>query len=152
MPTVYMMIGVPASGKSTYAKNLNLPIVSPDDFIEKYAAENGNTYNDVFESYVGTANKLFDQQIANHFANDESFVWDQTNISIKSRANRLKAIPNHYDVIAVYVETPEYHEHVRRLNSRVGKTIPNHIMRSMVNNLQAPVASEMFTEVIYVNY
>lgn len=150
MPTVYLMIGLPASGKSTYAKTLNLKILSTDDLIEKYAESVGKTYNEVFADYIGTASSIFDAQVKEAVANGESFVWDQTNLTRKKRASIVKQIPTHYDIIAVYVKVTDIAEHKRRLNSRVGKTIGRHVLISMVESMEEPHPSEYFSEIVYI--
>ena len=59
MPTLYMLIGVPAAGKSTWVKqhqNANTLVASSDDYIERQAERMGSTYNDVFDDFIKSAN------------------------------------------------------------------------------------------------
>jgi len=55
----YQLVGVPASGKSTWVENQDWAkdyvIVSTDDFVEKYAADQGKTYNEVFKEFMPIA-------------------------------------------------------------------------------------------------
>ena len=52
MSKCYQLIGVPASGKSTWIKDqvwmLGLTIVSTDPFVEDYARAQVKTYSEVF--------------------------------------------------------------------------------------------------------
>ncbi len=151
MPTLYMLVGVPGSGKSTYIKNNNLGVVlSTDDFIERVADSQNSTYNDVFKSNIKTATSVMNEMLKTAVAEERNIVWDQTNLTVSSRKNKLSRIPDTYKKIAVVFPTPNNEELQRRLNSRPGKTIPYHIMKSMINNLQYPSKDEGFDEVVVV--
>lgn len=153
MAKVYMLIGVPGSGKSTWLSNQDwakdIPVVSSDRFIDEYAAKEGKTYNEVFADYIKVATKLMDNQVLICKANGCDIVWDQTNTNAKSRAKKL-AVLDGYEKIAVVFRTPEKEEHDRRLASRVGKSIPDNVMRSMIENFEEPSEEEGFKEIWYV--
>jgi predicted kinase len=148
-----MLIGVPASGKSTWIKSQDwtkdMPVVSSDRFIDEYAEKEGKTYNEVFKEYAPIAMKLMNNQVLICQANSVDLIWDQTNTSAKSRASKLAMLPK-YEKIAVVFRTPEPEEHARRLASRPGKNIPEHVMRSMIDNLEMPSEEEGFKEIWYV--
>lgn len=127
-----------------------MKILSTDDLIEKYAESVGKTYNDVFGDYIGTASSIFNAQVKETVSKGETFVWDQTNLTRKKRASIVNQIPTHYDIIAVYVKVTDIAEHKRRLNARVGKTIPRHVLISMVESIEEPHPSEYFSEIIYI--
>ena len=57
MPTFYMLIGVPASGKTTWVeKNKgDALVISSICFNEAYAADHGMTYNEVFKEQIKIA-------------------------------------------------------------------------------------------------
>jgi glycopeptide antibiotics resistance protein len=59
---LYVLIGVPGSGKSTWIKNQKWTdtcvIVSTDEFVEEYAKSVGKTYSEVFNDYMSTAVSL----------------------------------------------------------------------------------------------
>ncbi len=60
MPKLYMLIGVPASGKSTWLKKNMSPdsvIVSSDDHVERLAAMQGKTYNEAFKEVASDATR-----------------------------------------------------------------------------------------------
>jgi predicted kinase len=153
MPKVYMLIGVPGVGKSTWIKNQDwtagVPVISSDRFIDEHAERVGKTYNEVFEEYAPIAMRLMDNQARVCHANQVDCIWDQTNTSAKSRKNKLKLLPE-YTAIAVVFRTPEKEEHDRRLASRPGKHIPENVMRSMIKNFDEPTEDEGFEEIWYV--
>ena len=153
MSKVYMLIGVPGAGKSTWLNDqiwaLGLSVVSSDNFVEAYAIEQGKTYNEVFADYIKIATRLMDNQVLICKANGLDIIWDQTNTSAKSRAKKL-AVLEGYEKIAVVFRTPEKAEHDRRLAGRVGKSIPENVMRSMIENFDEPTEEEGFKEIWYV--
>lgn len=150
MPKVYMLIGVPASGKSTWIKDQtwakDIPVVSSDNFVEYHAKRVGKTYNEVFDEYAPIAMRLMDNQVLICQANGTDLIWDQTNTSAKSRAKKLAMLPK-YEKIAVVFKTPEPEEHARRLASRPGKSIPEHVIRSMIDSFEMPTDEEGFNEI-----
>ena len=152
MPTLYMLIGVPASGKSTWRKENagHAEIISTDDIIDHRAATLGVTYNDVFKDTIKEATKLANNHAIKAFSGDKDVVWDQTNITKRSRASKLAMVPKHYHKTAVFFATPLEEEWQRRLNSRPGKSIPAHILDSMVEMLEMPELDEGWHTIDYL--
>lgn len=153
MPKLYMLIGVPAAGKSTWIKKQEWPtntvVVSSDRFIDDHAAKEGKTYNEVFADYAPIAMRLMNNQVLIAQANECNIIWDQTNTSVKSRKAKLAMLPN-YEKIAVFFHTPEPEVLAYRLENRPGKNIPWKVMLSMIDSLAAPSEEEGFKEIMYV--
>jgi predicted kinase len=74
-------------------------------------------------------------------------VWDQTNLTPKSRKSKLAMVPDHYKKIAVVFQTPEAAEWQRRLDSRPGKSIPQNILMGMASSMQMPGPDEGFDSI-----
>ena len=154
MPKVYQLVGVPASGKSTwYANNEDLlgntVYVSTDDFVEAEAKRQGKTYNEVFKAYMPTAVRLM-AGVVNEARNlNMDIVWDQTSTTVKSRAKKFNMLPN-YQHIAVVFKTPSPLELEQRLASRPGKNIPWTVMNTMINGWEEPTKDEGFSDIWYV--
>ncbi len=150
MPNLYMLVGVPGAGKSTWISNQDWTgdcvIASSDRFIDEEALRLGKTYNEIFNDYIKTATKLMETQIAVAKAKNCDIIWDQTNVSAKSRAKKLKLLAD-YDKIAIVFKTPDEAELTRRLSSRPGKSIPDIAMRSMIDNFEMPTIDEGFKEI-----
>ena len=152
MTTLYMLVGVPGSGKSTWIKNQDFTyaiIASSDDYIERVAAESGKTYDEVFSRAIGYAQKFVDSQVQQAINLDATLVWDQTNTTAKGRKVKLGRIPKEWRKICVFFATPEPEELQRRLDSRVGKSIPKDVMKSMIDNLEVPDLKEGWDEIIW---
>jgi predicted kinase len=146
------MIGVPGSGKSTWIKNqdwaLGLTVVSTDDFVEDYAKTQGKTYSEVFDEYMPTAVDLMAKAVVHAREHGHDIIWDQTSTTEKSRARKFRMLPD-YEHIAVVFKTPDATELARRLASRPGKNIPDHVIRSMIDHFEMPTQEEGFREIWY---
>lgn len=148
-PVLYMLVGVPCAGKSTWVQwqmedEKNYYVASTDRLLEIYASMRGATYNDVFKEHIGYAEKAMMTHIKDAVMYGYDIVWDQTNLTRKSRAKKLAMIPDHYEKIALVFSTPERDELFRRLDSRPGKTIPEHIINNMIDSLEVPTKDEGF--------
>ena len=148
-PVCYMLIGVPASGKTTWVlkNHPNLAYVSTDKYIDQFAAEAGKTYNDIFEASIKIATSRMLDDVSDFMYDQLDFVWDQTNLTKKSRATKLvRLLKEDYQVFGIVFETPKNLK--ERLASRPGKNIPPHVMTSMVTNFQMPSLDEGFSKII----
>ena len=150
MSKCYQLVGVPASGKSTWIKSQNWAVdcvvVSTDEFVEDYAREVGSTYSEVFDDYMPTAVKLMADKVVRARDAGKDIIWDQTSTTVKTRARKFNMLPD-YEHIAVVFKTPDEAELSRRLVSRPGKNIPAHVMRSMINHFEMPSEEEGFKEI-----
>jgi predicted kinase len=154
MPKCYQLIGVPASGKSTWYKNQdwlgedkkNHKYVSTDQHVEGYAQDQGKTYSEVFEEYMPTAVKQMMINVNMACAFQMDVVWDQTSTTIASRARKFNALPD-YEHIAIVFRTPDRDELDVRLSGRPGKHIPKNVVDSMIANWDEPTLEEGFKEI-----
>ena len=150
MAKCYQLIGVPGAGKSTWVKNQewakDCVIVSTDAWVEREADRVGKTYNEVFRDYMPKAVEMMCIQVENARDKGLDIIWDQTSVSVKSRKKKFNMLPD-YEHIAVVFKTPEPDELKRRLDSRPGKNIPDHVMKSMMDNYDIPTEEEGFKEI-----
>jgi len=150
MARFYMTIGVPGAGKSTWIQQHQhgALVVSSDAHIEQQAAEKGTSYNSEFSGMIKIATALVKQEMQTAFEAGQDVILDQTNITKKSRAGKLQMVPKDYEKIAVFFPTPHPDVHDKRLASRPGKSIPNHILQGMIDMLEPPSKSEGFDQII----
>lgn len=153
MTKCYQLIGVPGSGKSTWIENQIWAIpcakVSTDKWVEIYAKEVGRTYSEVFVNFMPTAVDLMAKEVVAAREMKRNIIWDQTSTTVASRAKKFRMLPN-YEHIAVVFKTPEHKELMRRLMSRPGKEIPEHVIASMIASWEEPTLEEGFSEIWYV--
>jgi predicted kinase len=152
MTMLYVLVGVPGSGKTTWIGHQKFDwdktvIVGTDRLVEKYASLVGKTYNEVFKDYMPTAVELMAADARKAFGEDKIVVWDQTSTSVSTRAKKLRMTPEHYTKIAVVFEIPKPDLHAKFLD-RPGKTIPEEVVLSMINNFSYPKLEEGFDRII----
>ena len=152
MPKCYQLVGVPASGKSTWMDNqdwaLTCARVSTDKWVEIYAKEVGRTYSEVFADFMPTAVDLMAKEVVAARDIKRDIIWDQTSTTTASRAKKFRMLPD-YEHIAVVFKTPEHTELMRRLMSRPGKEIPDHVIASMIASWEEPTLEEGFSQIWY---
>jgi predicted kinase len=154
-PIFMMLVGVPGSGKSTWLSNNNyhvmpnVMILSTDAYIEAVAADEGKTYSEVFRDVIKQAEMHLYHCLDVAVKHKMDIIWDQTNLTRKTRMNKLKHIPLDYHRMAMVFPTPEPKTHTAWLNSeaRVGKSIPDVMIHSMIENFEHPSLSEGFNEI-----
>ena len=153
MSTCYQLVGVSGSGKSTWVDTQDWAItcakVSTDKWVEIYAKEVGRTYSEVFADFMPTAVDLMAKEVVMSREMKRDIIWDQTSTTVKSRARKFNMLPD-YKHIAVVFRTPEHKELMRRLMSRPGKDIPDHVIASMIAGWEEPTEEEGFEEIWYV--
>lgn len=152
MPTVYVLVGVPGTGKSTWIHDQDWTqdcvVVSTDLFVEQEAQRQGKTYNEVFDDYMPTAVDLMVDQVIQAREAGQDIIWDQTSTTVASRRKKFKMLPD-YHAVAVVFATPDPVELERRLNSRPGKLIPWNVMQGMISSFKMPTEDEGFDEIWY---
>ena len=152
MTMLYVLVGVPGSGKTTWIGHQKFDwdktvIVSTDKLVEQYAISVSKTYNEVFKDYMPTAVNKMAAEARQAFSQDKVVIWDQTSTSVSTRAKKLRMAPEHYTKIAVVFEVPKPEIHKKFLD-RPGKTIPEEVMSSMINNFVYPTVDEGFDRII----
>lgn len=155
MPTLWMMIGVPGSGKSTWIANQNFDwnntiVISTDVIIDQLAESANKTYSEIFNDVIKSATAEMNTNLKNAITDRLNIIWDQTNVTAKARRSKLSQIPRDYKKIAVFFNTPAKDELARRLASRPGKTIPYNIITGMASQLEKPTTDEGFDEIIII--
>lgn len=152
MPKLYVLIGVPGSGKSTWVANQDWAkdcvYISTDKLVEEHANRRQSTYSDVFRDYMPTAVNLMIDEVIKAREENKDIIWDQTSTTVYSRLKKFKMLPEYY-TIAVVFPTPERSELDRRLANRPGKIIPKEVVDKMIEDFQDPTEEEGFKEIWY---
>ena len=146
-----MMCGIPCAGKSSYIRrgidNTDVfdeyVIISTDDYIEKIARENNSTYNEVFDDVISEATATMYEELELAIQRGKSIIWDQTNVSRKSRRQKLKKIPDTYTKTAVVLPIT-LEEAIIRNSQRANKFIPRSVITRMYHQFEMPTEDEGF--------
>ena len=152
VPVLYVLIGLPAAGKSTWVTQQDwastCDLISTDLYVDRFAARTGHSYNQVFEAVMPRAIRLMMRAVRRAQARGQDIIWDQTNLTRASRARKFRILPE-YRAVAVVFAAPEPEEHARRLASRPGKRIPDAVLADMIQSYEPPDEGEGFEEIWY---
>lgn len=158
-PVCKVMVGLPASGKSTRVRDIGIMdpdvfVYSTDNYIEQCAKLNSMTYDQAFSEFIEPATKQMNSMLDIAIRSRQDIVWDQTNLSVKKRRSIIQRMQKAgYAVDCECFVKPETVEDIaewnRRLNGRPGKTIPEHIVKNMMNTYVVPSVEEGFECVNY---
>jgi len=145
-PHCYSLVGFPGSGKSTWATDRFLiPIVGTDKWVNIFAEQRGKTYSEVFADVITEATQLFDKEVEALVDSRRSFIWDQTNLTVKSRASKIARLVG-YEITAVVFDI-DADELRRRQSQRTDKVIPQRVLLQMAFDYQCPTVDEGFSRV-----
>ena len=145
---LYVMIGVPGSGKSTFitSKLNNVNVVSRDAIRFSMITEK----DDYFEKENEVWNE-FIKQLKKSLKENPITVADATHLSVKSRAKLFRALGSSLkDVLltAIYVKAP-VETCIERNNKREGLAfVPTSVIRRMSVQIEEPIAEEGWDSVI----
>ncbi len=143
---LYIMIGIPGSGKSTYAKMAfpNAIYVSRDEIRFNLVAEDEEYFSkeeEVFDEFIDTIN------LGLAFGND--VVADATHLNPKSRLKLLSHLDldrDRTEIIAVVMRTP-LKICLERNENRIGTRsyVPPQVIKRMNRSLKEPTPEEFDT-------
>lgn len=159
-PWVYMMVGVPCSGKSTFLQNIRIDVTSPyfhvassDAYIEAAARALDTTYEAIFQDVIKHSTAALHRQIQQYLKEDISFTWDQTNLSVATRKKKLAQIPKRYHRAAIFMHCPRDVVLARNVvrAEKTGKNIPLTVFADMFKSLEEPTFDEGFDRIDVVD-
>lgn len=143
MANFYMMVGLPGSGKTTFAYNIEKEaVVISSDIIRKelWGSEEKQGDNKiVFEE--------LEKRVMENLAADKSVVYDATNIKAKKRKDflyRLRKIPN-VNTVCMLMSVP-YEQCLERNNER-GRVVPEEVIEKMYMNFEVPQIREGWNQI-----
>lgn len=151
---IFVMIGAPGSGKSTYAKSIqNAIYISRDEIRFSFLNEGDTYFANEYQVY-----QEFTYRILKAIEENKNIIIDATHLTKKSRQKLFNAI--HIDktktiVYAIYMNTP-LQICINRNNTRKNtKTyVPEAELRRMFYRLEPPTYqeyNEIFDIIYYVN-
>ena len=150
IPELVMLCGIPCSGKSTYVNKLltyeyweNAVVLSTDNYIEEQAKRLGMTYNEVFQDCIDEATRQLEMSFVRAKEEGKRIIWDQTNLSIKTRKKKLTKVPSIYKRTVVWFQV-DLEEALKRNGTREGKFIPESILKRMYHQFEVPTLEEGF--------
>lgn len=135
-PIFFMMVGLPASGKSTYAKTITVndaPVnIHSSDLIraELYGDENIQEDNDLVF-------KKLSERIKSDLINNQDTIYDATNIDWKRRKAFLESL-NKIQCYKVCVFIATSYQDCLRQNKKRERVVPEYVIKNMYKNIWIP--------------
>ena len=160
MPTVYFLIGIPGSGKTTWLKS-QLPkypysedaiVLSTDMLIEQYALWSNKTYNEVFQERIKPSENMLQLNLEEAIHFNKNVYYDQTNLTPKTRSKKMSKFPKSYRKEAIIFLTSEaITDIINEERKSFGRALPKHILDSMKQNFDvSTIEKEDFDKVTYI--
>lgn len=166
MKKCLILVGLPATGKSTWVDSLvaddpydpydndpiaDWPVHSTDNIVEKIADNYGFTYNEIWKDTISLATRLYNRDMKETIKAECSCIIDRTNLTIESRKKIIDLFkPKGYKIEVMVFSKPDDVEWNRRLGSREGKNIPKEQLDSMIERYQEPSKEEGIDEIYFV--
>lgn len=143
-PIFIMMCGLPASGKSYYAKNLsteiNAVVCSSDELREEMFGDINNQTNN---------HKLFNElhkRIKNYLRNGSNVIYDACNVNSKRRRSFIQELKNIDCVKECIIMATPYNQCLEN-NSNRDRTVPDDVIKRMYKQWETPYFYENFDRV-----
>ena len=149
-PILYMLVGLPYCGKSTWALKAPAHLINTDLYIEKMCLVENKKYHDIIHKYIKKASEEMDNSLTFFIGNEKSVVIDQTNLTVKSRKKKLDRFTEKYYKIAIVWQL-ELVEHIRRKEQRPDKFVPDKVLNRMSLSFEIPTLDEGFDLIVITN-
>ena len=149
MNNFIMLIGLPASGKSTYARskaNDNVIVLSSDEIREQLS--NGEYNKKINRQVFSTMNDL----TIKYLNEGKDVIYDATNLNIKDRKgilDRVKLEAQNTYFKAVFFDV-DFDTCLKRNDARTENKVPYQYMLFYRNKIQKPTEEEGFDEIEFV--
>jgi len=172
LTTLYVLVGPPCTGKSTYLKDAGWEyIISRDDLVMEFGSKSlptpetpedaawMNTYNNCWNALDKKSHKEIDKTLMVDAdaimtlakMTGENMAVDMTNLTVKSRKKWIDFAERHKVQVAALstIWTPE--EVLERAKGRTGKIISPKILKDMMGRFEAPKRKEGFKTVVPID-
>ena len=149
---LYLMVGVPGSGKSTYAKSVLKDgdiYISRDEIRYSLLTEEDDYFakeNEVIKTFIDNIDKSL---INEEYCGD--VYADATHLSPKSRAQILNQLKNKDKVSAIYLDIPLDLILERNAQRKGRALVPENVVRRMYNSIILPTKAEGIEKLIIID-
>ena len=153
-----MLIGLPASGKTTWAVNyINqnpekiFHVISSDAIIEEKALLHGLTYSFSHKEYIEVAIEELEHSFKKYLKNGVNIIHDQTNLSVKTRKKYMDKVKGYKKTAVIFLPTEKKRQRRYELRKiKTGKCVPEYVIKNMIDSLELPSEKEGFDKIIKI--
>lgn len=151
-----MLIGYPASGKTTYAKLIveqGAVLFSPDKWLEDTSEGKYNwTPARASEAWTTETNRFEKWLVKRDWVDERTALWDATFVTIRARSKILKmAKEAGYKVEACVLDTPPDVCIKRNSERPEDRRVPQNVMDRMIDSRVPPSDIEGFDDIRYIS-
>ncbi|GFZ06259.1 hypothetical protein Acr_18g0004290 [Actinidia rufa] len=149
-----MMVGLPASGKSTWAEkwvkehpekryvllgtNLALDQMKVPGLLRK------NNYGERFDRLMDRATGIFNTLLSRAAKTPRNYIIDQTNVYKSARKRKLKPFADYQKIaVVVFPEPEELKSRADKRFKEMGKDVPAEAVNEMLANFVLPMSKDM---------
>jgi predicted kinase len=154
MKIIIILIGIPGSGKSTFAKNY---VAENPDFVilssDAMRAEFGKGEEDL--TVTNLVFKILKQRVEYFMQNGTPIIIDATNMDIKSRKDYIQSAKKfQYNVVAYDFQCTKEQALQRNIErgAKGGRNVPEFVLEKMISKYVAPSAVEGFDAINIVTF
>ncbi|KAH9508332.1 hypothetical protein Btru_050855 [Bulinus truncatus] len=154
-----MMVGLPGSGKTTWAvhqqddqKGRRYNILGTDLLIDLMSASKSNLdYSEIFLEFKELAKGCYQRLLVIASMKARNYILDQSNVKVSSRAEKLRKFqPFTKRAIIFQPSDTELLKRCEERHTKTCKTIPESVIREMKSNFTVPELSDNFKSIEYV--
>merc|ERR1719461_794759 len=156
-----MMIGLPATGKTTWATKYvkesgkNFDILSTDlilDQMRVYNLRRQGNFGERFERLMKMGSKSFNQLLQIAKTKNRNYVLDQTNVFERARSKKINNFREWgHKVAAVCIPTMEDYKKRQALCAQKNKVVPENVVANFKKSFVLPYVGREFNEIIYTD-
>lgn len=140
MKTLFMMCGLPGSGKSTFAAALeSVPCVCLDNLREEFYGNASIQGDGAFIFNAGI------ERVKSVLRNYDACIYDATNVDKRARQNVMSKLPIIDRFICVWLDTP-LDECLKR-NEERKRHVPQEVIKRMAAKFEIPTKEEGFISI-----
>lgn len=154
-----MMVGIPATGKTTWAHKYvkstgkKFDVLSTDLVLDNMRVNNmrrkGN-FKERFDRCMKMASSCFNEFVAIAKNKNRNYVLDQTNVFSRARSRKIQNFRQWHKVAAVCIPTMEDYKFRQKKCAEKNKIVPQEIVNKMISNFEIPTLDE-FDDIVYTD-
>lgn len=156
-PMLTVLVGPPASGKSTYLANMKdkATVISRDNLVMEMAENLGGNYNDAFKAInedkelLKVVSDSFNEKVQTAKKEGGDLTIDMTSMSKKGRRKWVNEFSKYNKRAIVFLTGFEELKRRNTIRSQTGKHIPEHVLKDMCQRFSLPMYSEGFDDIMF---